>query len=210
MVAELLAQPGTIAVVLSRRQGLVRAPACSWPGPASCTRPWWPPARDRSWWFISVRPFRTEICPKAPNCLLFVLPEPAVPGTAGIPRDAAWAGFRDVAAGLDRRHTALFVEASAITNWHALPHALPAVRHAHGGRGRRLGPAVPGGRLRTLSADRSCHHCDGGWPGRPPAAGRRRACGRQKLLHPGRLRGARRVAGAGGGPRDLSRRLASA
>ncbi|KUM38353.1 NAD(+) diphosphatase [Arthrobacter sp. EPSL27] len=38
---------------------------------------------------------------------------------AGIPEGALWAGFRDVAATLTPTDTALFVEASAIANWHA-------------------------------------------------------------------------------------------
>ncbi|WP_426225488.1 NAD(+) diphosphatase [Pseudarthrobacter sp. DSP2-3-2b1] len=57
--------------------------------------------------------------PAGTGIVLFVLPEPLDPGSAGIPSKASWAGFRDVASVLAPTDTALFVEASAIANWHA-------------------------------------------------------------------------------------------
>lgn len=51
--------------------------------------------------------------------MLFTVTEPPAPGIATVPLDAEWAGFRDVAARLDAKDTALFIEASAISNWHA-------------------------------------------------------------------------------------------
>lgn len=51
--------------------------------------------------------------------MLFILDEPILPGGLGIPADAEWLGFREVAARLDELDIALFVESSAISNWHA-------------------------------------------------------------------------------------------
>jgi len=58
--------------------------------------------------------------PAGTELLLVVLPEPLEPGAPGIPADAYWTGFRDIAGALNPTETALFVEASAIANWHAL------------------------------------------------------------------------------------------
>ncbi|MFI2563165.1 NAD(+) diphosphatase [Paenarthrobacter sp. NPDC018779] len=57
--------------------------------------------------------------PEGSTVLLFTVPEPPAPGTSVIPADAEWAGFREVAGRLDASDTALFIEASAISNWHA-------------------------------------------------------------------------------------------
>lgn len=51
--------------------------------------------------------------------VLFVPGEPSAPGTAGLPAEGTWTGFREIASRLDATDTALFVEASAISNWHA-------------------------------------------------------------------------------------------
>lgn len=51
--------------------------------------------------------------------VLFVLPEAVAPGSGGIPGTATWSAFREAAAQMDALHTALFIEASAIANWHA-------------------------------------------------------------------------------------------
>ncbi|MFJ4026477.1 NAD(+) diphosphatase [Paenarthrobacter sp. NPDC089989] len=57
--------------------------------------------------------------PEGSAVLLFTVTEPPAPGTSLIPADAEWAGFREVAGRLDASDTALFIEASAISNWHA-------------------------------------------------------------------------------------------
>ncbi|MDQ0820163.1 NAD+ diphosphatase [Arthrobacter sp. V4I6] len=69
---------------------------------------------------------------------------------AGIPAGARWAGFRDVAAGLNPTETALFLEASAIANWHASHTYCP-----------RCGTATQpeaGGWVRRCPADSSEHY----------------------------------------------------
>lgn len=88
--------------------------------------------------------------PAGTGLLLFVLPEPVAPGTAGIPSDARWAGFRDVAGGLTPTHTALFVEASAIANWHA--------GHTHCPRCGTPTNVESGGWMRRCPADSSEHY----------------------------------------------------
>jgi NAD+ diphosphatase len=88
--------------------------------------------------------------PEGTELLLFVLPEPPEPGTAGIPADAAWAGFRDVAAGLTATSTALFVESSAIANWHA--------GHSHCPRCGTPTVVEAGGWVRRCPADNSEHY----------------------------------------------------
>ncbi|MFJ4168332.1 NAD(+) diphosphatase [Paenarthrobacter sp. NPDC089714] len=57
--------------------------------------------------------------PEGSAVLLFTVAQPPAPGTSLIPADAQWAGFREVAGRLDASDTALFIEASAISNWHA-------------------------------------------------------------------------------------------
>lgn len=57
--------------------------------------------------------------PRDTPVLLFVPAEAPEPGTFGVPATAAWVGFREMAARLDATDTALFIQASAIANWHA-------------------------------------------------------------------------------------------
>ena len=88
--------------------------------------------------------------PEGTRILLFILPAPVDPGTAGLPADASWEGFRDVAARLDATHTALFVEASAIANWHA--------SHTHCPRCGTPTNVEAGGWVRRCPADNSEHY----------------------------------------------------
>lgn len=69
---------------------------------------------------------------------------------AGIPAGAHWAGFRDVAARLTPTDTALFVEASAIANWHA--------SHTHCPRCGAATRPEAGGWVRRCPADSSEHY----------------------------------------------------
>ncbi|MHA7220816.1 NAD(+) diphosphatase [Arthrobacter sp. RHLT1-20] len=69
---------------------------------------------------------------------------------AGIPPGAQWAGFRDVAAGLNTTDTALFIEASAIANWHA--------SHTHCPRCGTVTQPEAGGWVRRCPADSSEHY----------------------------------------------------
>ncbi|UKA74178.1 NAD(+) diphosphatase [Arthrobacter sp. FW306-07-I] len=149
MVDELLAGPEAVAAVLSRRQGLVRGSSLVLTG-----------ARDLLA-ELNAAGFAPELVvylgsalppadlPAGTELLLFVLPEPPEPGTAGIPADAAWAGFREVAAGLTATSTALFVESSAIANWHAA--------HMHCPRCGTPTEVEAGGWVRRCPADNSEH-----------------------------------------------------
>ena len=92
----------------------------------------------------------SEDLPAGTGVLLFILPEPADPGAVGLPADATWEGFRDVAAQLDATHTALFVEASAIANWHAT--------HTHCPRCGTVTDVEAGGWVRRCPADNSEHY----------------------------------------------------
>ncbi|MEK0157128.1 NAD(+) diphosphatase [Arthrobacter oryzae] len=89
--------------------------------------------------------------------VLFVLAEPFEVraeqferGIAGIPSDAVWTGFRDVAARLNATDTALFIEASAIANWHAT--------HVHCPRCGATTLVEAGGWVRRCPADNSEHY----------------------------------------------------
>ncbi|HSN37533.1 MAG TPA: NADH pyrophosphatase zinc ribbon domain-containing protein, partial [Arthrobacter sp.] len=66
---------------------------------------------------------------------------------AGIPEGAQWAGFRDVAATLNPTDTAIFIEASAIANWHAT--------HTHCPRCGTATAPEAGGWVRRCPADGS-------------------------------------------------------
>jgi NAD+ diphosphatase len=150
MIDDLLAGPDALAVVLSDRQGLVQGSTMV---------------------LVSARELLAELeragsapelvvylgsalpgsdLPEGTELLLFVLPHPPGPGTAGIPADAAWAGFRDVAAGLTATSTALFVESSAIANWHAA--------HTHCPRCGTPTDVEAGGWVRRCPADKSEHY----------------------------------------------------
>lgn len=89
--------------------------------------------------------------------LLFVLPaqfevqtEEFEDHVAGIPAGARWAGFRDVAATLNPTDAALFVEASAIANWHAT--------HTHCPRCGTPTQIEAGGWVRRCPSDGSEHY----------------------------------------------------
>ncbi|GAB5079255.1 NAD(+) diphosphatase [Arthrobacter sp. AD-310] len=149
MVEDLLAAPGTLAMVLSGREALVRGGSLYMAGAkalleglsaASVTA-------ELAIYLGSALP-GAEL-PAGTEMLLLVLSEPVEPGTAGIPTDASWAGFRDVAADLDATATALFVEASAIANWHA--------GHTHCPRCGTPTVVEAGGWVRRCPADNSEH-----------------------------------------------------
>jgi NAD+ diphosphatase len=119
MVKELLDRAETLAVVLSGRQALVQENRL-WLSSA--------PALLAGLQDLGSHPemaiylgaaLAGSDLPEGTEVVLFVLPEPVAPGSAGIPSDAGWAGFRDIASVLNGTDTALFVEASAIANWHA-------------------------------------------------------------------------------------------
>ncbi|MEC5192900.1 MULTISPECIES: NAD(+) diphosphatase [unclassified Arthrobacter] len=95
--------------------------------------------------------------PAGTQLVLFLLPqqfevraEEFEAHVAGIPEGAQWAGFRDVAAALSPTDTALFVEASAIANWHAT--------HIHCPRCGSATVPEAGGWVRRCPADGSEHY----------------------------------------------------
>src|SRR6478609_11678247 len=126
MLADLLRAGGVQAMLLSRRQALVSGEGLVFLDAAG----------------LAARLRGTEYAPEqviylgsalpgasaaaGTQYVLFILPEqfevraePFEQHVEGIPAGAQWAGFREVAAQLDTTDTALFIEASAIANWHA-------------------------------------------------------------------------------------------
>jgi NAD+ diphosphatase len=150
MVDELLAAPGTLAVVLSGRQGLVQDGNLFMAGAKGLLDGLSAVSATPGLMIYLGAALPGSDLPAGTELLLFVLPEPVEPGTAGIPDDATWAGFRDVAAGLTETGTALFVEASAIANWHA--------GHTHCPRCGTPTLVEAGGWMRRCPADSSEHY----------------------------------------------------
>jgi NAD+ diphosphatase len=150
MVEELLARTETLAIVLSGRQGLVQGNGLYTAGAKAMLEGLSAAAVTPELVVYLGSALPGADLPAGTELLLFVLPEAVKPGTAGIPADAAWAGFRDVAAGLSTTDTALFVEASAITNWHA--------GHTHCPRCGTPTAVEAGGWVRRCPADSSEHY----------------------------------------------------
>src|SRR6478609_8864667 len=134
MLADLLRAGGVQAMLLSRRQALVSGEGLV---------------------FLDAAALAARL--RGTQYALFILPEqfevraePFEQHVEGIPAGAQWAGFREVAAQLDPTDTALFIEASAIANWHATHTRCP-----------RCGTAtVPeaGGWVRRCPSDNSEHY----------------------------------------------------
>jgi NAD+ diphosphatase len=82
--------------------------------------------------------------------VLFVLTDAVPPGMLGIPDTAQWVGFRAIASQLDALHTSLFVEASAIANWHST--------HTHCPRCGAKTTVEAGGWVRRCPEDSSEHY----------------------------------------------------
>ncbi len=150
MVDELLAAPYSLAVVLSGRQGLVQGGNLFTAGAKGLLDGLTAVSATPELVIYLGAALPGSDLPAGTELLLFVLPEPLKPGTAGIPGDAAWAGFRDVAAGLTETGAALFVEASAIANWHA--------GHTHCPRCGAPTVVEAGGWMRRCPADSSEHY----------------------------------------------------
>lgn len=82
--------------------------------------------------------------------LLFLLDEKPVAVSGILPQGTQWAGLREAAAQLDATHAALFVEASAIANWHST--------HTHCPRCGAPTVVEAGGWVRRCPADGSEHY----------------------------------------------------
>jgi NAD+ diphosphatase len=119
MVEELLGLDGTLAAVLSGRQALVQGSGLLLTGAARLRERLTELGSAPEQVIYLGSALDGSDLPAGTELLLFVLRAPVEPGTAGIPADASWTGFRDIAAALNPTDTALFVEASAIANWHS-------------------------------------------------------------------------------------------
>ncbi|MGO4492995.1 NUDIX-like domain-containing protein, partial [Arthrobacter sp. 2YAF22_2] len=126
MLEELLRSSGAQALLLSRRQALVSGEGLVFVDAASLAARLrgTPYAPEQVIYLGAALPGAGV--PEGTQYVLFILPEqfevraePFEQHVEGIPAGAQWAGFREVAAQLDPTHTALFIEASAIANWHA-------------------------------------------------------------------------------------------
>lgn len=119
MVQDLIASGAAKAMVISQRKALVSAQGL-WFGDAL---PLWQALNQSGAGTATAIYLGTTLgpssLPEGTAVLLYAVPEPPAPGTSLVPADAEWAGFREVAGRLDASDTALFIEASAISNWHA-------------------------------------------------------------------------------------------
>jgi NAD+ diphosphatase len=150
MVEELLAGREAMAIVLSGRQGLVQGGGLFMAGARALREELAAAGVTPELTIYLGASLQDSDLPPGTQLLLFILPEPVEPGIAGVPGDASWAGFRDVAAGLSPTHTALFVEASAIANWHS--------GHTHCPRCGSPTDVEAGGWVRRCPADDSEHY----------------------------------------------------
>jgi len=150
MIDDLLSGPDALAAVLSRRQGLVQGGSLVLTGARELLAELKEAGSVPELVVYLGSALPAADLPAGTELLLFVLPEPPEPGTAGIPADAAWAGFREVAGGLTPTSTALFVESSAIANWHAA--------HTHCPRCGVPTEVEAGGWVRRCPADNSEHY----------------------------------------------------
>jgi len=150
VVEDLLARGGTKAMVLSGRHAVVHGDALVLTDAAGLLDRLRSADSGPSLIVYLGSALENSDLPAGTELLLFILPAPVDPGTAGLPAGATWEGFRDVAARLDPTHTALFVEASAIANWHA--------SHTHCPRCGAPTTVETGGWVRRCPVDNSEHY----------------------------------------------------
>jgi NAD+ diphosphatase len=150
MVEDLLASERTLAVVLAGRQALVQGNQLFLPAAREVLAR----LQERGTAPVQVVYLGAALpgseLPAGTEIVLIILPETVAPGAAGIPSDAEWAGFRDIAAALNPTDTALFVEASAIANWHST--------HTHCPRCGVPTVVEAGGWVRRCPQDNSEHY----------------------------------------------------
>jgi NAD+ diphosphatase len=150
LVEDLLARGGTQAMVLSGRHALIHDDALVLTDAARLLDRLRGADSGPSLMVYLGSALDNSDLPAGTELLLFILPAQVDPGTAGLPADATWEGFRDVAARLDPTHTALFVEASAIANWHG--------SHTHCPRCGAQTTVETGGWVRRCPVDNSEHY----------------------------------------------------
>ncbi|MCT9870101.1 NAD(+) diphosphatase [Paenarthrobacter aurescens] len=150
MVEDLIASGTAKAMVISQRKALVSADGL-WFGDAA---PLWKALTTGDTDTAAAIYLGTTLGPSSllegTSVLLFTVAEPPAPGTATVPADAHWAGFREVAGRLDANDTALFIEASAISNWHAT--------HTHCPQCGNPTDVEAGGWVRRCPKDNSEHY----------------------------------------------------
>ncbi|MBT8162466.1 MULTISPECIES: NAD(+) diphosphatase [Arthrobacter] len=118
MVQDVIASGNAKAMVLSQRQALILDDKL-WLGDAQALADSLQGVAGQVTAIYLGRTLAPSSVPERTPIVLFVSDEQPVPGSAGLPTDGSWTGFREIAARLDATETALFVEASAISNWHA-------------------------------------------------------------------------------------------
>ncbi|MEV7660963.1 NAD(+) diphosphatase [Paenarthrobacter sp. NPDC089316] len=118
MVQDVIASGTAKAMVISQRKALVTADGLWFGDAAALWAALQGPDAGAAAIYLGTTLMSSSL-PEGTPVLLFTIAEPPAAGPATIPSDAQWAGFRDVAATLDAMDTALFIEASAISNWHA-------------------------------------------------------------------------------------------
>ncbi|MDN4645827.1 NAD(+) diphosphatase [Arthrobacter sp. PsM3] len=157
MLGELMTPGGARAMVLSGRQALINGAGLVLLDAAELARHLQDTAYapDQLIYLGTALP-GSDLAAGTP-LILFLLPqqfevraEEFEAHIAGIPEAAQWAGFRDVAATLNPTDTAIFVEASAIANWHAT--------HTHCPRCGTATEPEAGGWVRRCPSDGSEHY----------------------------------------------------
>ena len=157
MVDSVVSSGRALAMVLSHRQALVRGDSLLLTDAAVLAQSLAEAGSPPSMTIYLGSTLAGSHLDEGTEIVLFVLPEPFEVraeqferGIAGIPPDAVWTGFREVAARLDPTDTALFIEASAIANWHAT--------HVHCPRCGAATLVEAGGWVRRCPADNSEHY----------------------------------------------------
>ncbi|KRE79847.1 NAD(+) diphosphatase [Arthrobacter sp. Soil763] len=157
MLADLLRSGGARAMVLSRRQALVSGNGLVFLDATALAARLKGTAYEPEQVIYLGTGLPGSGAAEGNRFVLFVLPEqfevhaePFEQHVEGIPAGAHWAGFREVAGQLDATDTALFIEASAIANWHAT--------HTHCPRCGAATVPEAGGWVRRCPADNSEHY----------------------------------------------------
>ncbi|MEZ2388974.1 NAD(+) diphosphatase [bacterium RCC_150] len=118
MLAELIASGSAKGMVMSQRQAFVVGDEL-WMGDAASLVDSLRSDQATVMAIYLGQTLAPSSVPEQTPVVLFVTDIPATPGTSGLPAEGSWSGFREVAGRLDATSTALFVEASAISNWHS-------------------------------------------------------------------------------------------
>ncbi|MEE2568260.1 NAD(+) diphosphatase [Pseudarthrobacter sp. J64] len=150
MAAETAMRPGTLAMVLAGRDALVSADGLLLlPAPELLARLSDAGLPAQYLIYLGSAVEGADI-PAGTEIVLVVVPTPLPAEFTGAPGDSEWLGFRAVASRLNALHAALFVEASAIANWHA--------GHTHCPRCGTPTNVEAGGWVRRCPADNSEHY----------------------------------------------------